>query len=119
MTTPESSMLKRLENEQLSAVVFVQDYMQLQFNGPCLTTYAWPTIRDSASTFGRKTPGYRDAMCGLIGSVVDQTAEEANDKLVIRFSSGTSLQVSLKESDREGPEAAMLQDPSGKRWNVW
>ncbi len=119
MTTPQSSILKRLEKQQLSAVVFVQDYIQLQFDGPCLTAYVWPTIRHAVNAFDRKTPAYRDALCGLIGCVVDQTSEETNDKLVIHFINGATLEVSLRESDREGPEAAMLQDPSGQRWNVW
>ena len=119
MTAPESSVLKRLENARLSAVVFVQDYVQLQFDGPCLTAYVWPTVRDSANTFSQQTPGYRDALCDLIGNVVAEASEEANERLIIQFASGATVEVSLKQSDREGPEAAMLQDPSGKRWNVW
>ena len=119
MTTRELSILKRLENHQLSAVVFVQDYVQLQFDGPCLTAYVWPIVRDGARTFGHTTPGYRDALCGLIGCVVEQTTEASNDKLALSFNNGVAVEVSLKESDREGPESAMLQDPTGKRWNVW
>lgn len=119
MSASESSVLKRLENEQLSAVVFVQDYIQLQFDGPCLTVYVWPTIRNAANALDRKSPGYRNALCDLIGCVVDRTSEEESEKLVMHFMNGATLEVSLKESDREGPEAAMLQDPSGKRWNVW
>jgi hypothetical protein len=119
MNTSESSILKQLKNEKLSAVVFVQDYVQLQFNGPCLTSYVWPTIRESSNTFCRKTPGYRDALCALIGEEVSKTSEEANEQLRIHFNHGTILEVSLKESDRDGPEAAMMSDPSGKQWDVW
>jgi hypothetical protein len=31
--------LKQLIGEQLSSIEFVQDYLQLRFDGPCLTVY--------------------------------------------------------------------------------
>jgi len=119
MITPESSILKGLETQQLSAVVFIQDYVQLQFDGHCLTAYAWPIIRDGARALSHTTPGYRDALCGLIGYVVEKATEDPLDKLTLYFINGITIEVSLKESDREGPEAAMLQDPTKNRWNVW
>lgn len=36
--------LQCLIGEQLSAVVFVQDYVQLQFDGYQLTTYTTPLV---------------------------------------------------------------------------
>lgn len=91
----------------------------MQFDGPCLTAYVWPIVRDGAGTFDYATPGYRDALCRLIGCLIDKTAERVDDKLALHFFNGAIVEVSLKESDRQGPEAAMLQDPTGKRWNVW
>ena len=113
------SILDCLKNRHLNAITFVMDYVQFQFDGPYLNAYVWPTVRNSGNTFDLRTPGYRDACCNLIGNLVVEVSEDASERLLIRFADGATVEVSLKESDREGPEAAMLQDPSGKCWNVW
>ena len=119
MKVSKSDILQLLMNKKMSSVIFVQDYIQLQFDGSSLTAYVWPTVKSSKNVFERQTPGYRDALCNLIGKVVVQTSELANQALVIKFIDGTMLEISLNESHRTGPEAAMLQEQSGKRWNVW
>lgn len=120
MNTPESkSVLHCLESEQLSAVTFVQDYVQLHFDGPCLTAYVWPHILNQKESITPKVPGYRDALCERIGKIVVKAFEELGERLVIVFADDVTLEVSLKETDREGPEAAMFHDQSGKSWNVW
>jgi hypothetical protein len=122
MRTPKSdeTILKSLEGNRLSAVTFVlQDYLQLHFDGSLLNVYVWPRIRTGELALDRDTPGYRDALCRQIGKHVGAAIEEPNDKLVIQFVDGTIVEISLKEEDRNGPEAAMLQIDAGKRWNVW
>lgn len=120
MNVPASkSILHRLENEQLSAVTFIQDYVQLHFDGPCLTAYVWPHILTENGSIPPRVPGYRDALCGFIGSIVVRAFEELGSRLVIQFVEGRTLEISIKESDKEGPEAAMFQDESGKSWSVW
>lgn len=120
MNAPESkSVLHYLDNEQLSAVTFVQDYVQLHFDGPCLTAYVWPHILNQKGSIAPKVPGYRDALCERIGKIVVQAFEEPGERLAIVFADGVTLEVSLKEADREEPEAAMFHDQSGKSWNVW
>jgi hypothetical protein len=114
-----SNILDRLENAQLSAVTFVQDYVQLHFDGPYLNAYVWPTVKEPKKAFERDTPGYRDALCKRIGKLVVKAYEDAHERLVMQFADGVTLEVSLKEADREGPEAAMFQDPADKHWNVW
>jgi hypothetical protein len=120
MNAPASkSVLHRLENEHLSAVTFVHDYLQLHFNGPCLTAYVWPHIVTQKGTIAQGGAGYRDALCGLIGSMVERAFEELGARLVIQFAEGRTLEIPIKETNKEGPEAAMFQDASGKSWNVW
>lgn len=119
MNAPESqSVLHCLENTQLSAVTFVQDYVQLHFDGPCLTAYVWPHILNKKEPATPKVPGYRDALCERIGKTVVKAFEEPGERLVIVFEDDVTLEVSLNEADREGPEAAMFRDQSDK-WNVW
>lgn len=118
-TLEPSSILHFLENEQLSAVTFVQDYVQFHFDGPCLTAYVWPHIVNHKGSITLELPGYRDALCERIGKIVVNAFEEPGERLVIVFADDVTLEVSLKEADREGPEAAMFDDQTGKSWNVW
>src|SRR5580692_5452288 len=39
------SMFESIIGEQLSSVEFVQDYVQLRFDGPTLTAFVWPELR--------------------------------------------------------------------------
>ncbi len=113
------SVLARLRNEHMSAVTFVQDYVQLHFDGPCITAYVWPRIIRTDVTHEAGMAGYRDALCDLIGKTIIDVGEDSNKSLFIRFIDGATLEVSLNESDRDGPEAAMFQDETGNIWDTW
>ena len=106
----KSSILEYLINEQLSAVTFVQTYVQFHFDGPCLSAYVWPTVRNKENTFSKQTPGYRDALCSLIGKLVTDVSDNTNEILLFKFADGATLEVSLRETDQVGPEAAMFTD---------
>src|SRR5690242_9135647 len=57
------SPLGPIHGSQLSSVEFVQDYVQLRFDGPCLTAITWPVVTVGQQRFRLETPGYRDALC--------------------------------------------------------
>jgi hypothetical protein len=59
--------LSSIENEYLSSVEFVMDYVQLYFCGPTLTAYAELDTREGDFSFKASDPGYRDALCRRIG----------------------------------------------------
>ncbi len=115
----QESLLSLLVGLELSAITFVRDYLQLQFDGPFINAYVWPLVRtpENKSEFG--APGYRDALCGQIGKTVVAPVEESETKLAICFNDGVVFEISLKREDRNADEAAMFQDGTGKRWNVW
>ena len=99
-----------LRSSQLSSVEFVQDYLQLHFDGPTLTLYVWPDVADAdgiSVAFGE--PGYRDALCSVIGETV--TVPELNEgrSLTIEFENGTVLALSLRDEDVDLPEAGSLR----------
>jgi len=50
----ESTLRKKLIGEQLSSVEFVQDYLQLHFDGRTITAYVWPKVFVNIETFYRK-----------------------------------------------------------------
>jgi len=103
--------ISALEEQELNSVVFVQDYLQLDFNGPGLTLFHWPEVFVSGSTslpegsyaFGE--PGYRDALCSQIGERVSGATLQAGAALEIEFETGTIFRSSLRSEDYEGPEA--------------
>jgi len=101
---------------QLSSVEFVQDYVQLHFDGPTLTLFVWPIITRGGQQYRRGQTGcYRDELCDRIGRKVLEVVTDNADAITIRFDDATSFAVSLKDEDRTGPETGYFsasRDPS-------
>ena len=106
-----------LVGEFLSSVVFVMDYIQLDFNGSSITSYSWPVIDRENKKFTLADPGYRDMLCRLIGASVSEVTL-ATEELIVRFASGISLTISLRPEDVSGPEVASFISETGLLW-VW
>ncbi|SEG69686.1 hypothetical protein SAMN05421819_4371 [Bryocella elongata] len=106
--------ISTIEGEELGSVTFVQDYVQLDFNGPVLTLYIWPEVfipvgvsmGEGSYAFGE--PGYRDALCFVIGEPVETTSFEEGSALEIQFENGTIVRTSLRDEDYDGPEAGQF-----------
>jgi hypothetical protein len=113
-------ILDALIGTVLSSVVFVADYMQLDFNGPRLTCWVWPTVSLNGEQPRRMgDPGYRDALCALISQELIDADESALAGVVLSFASG-SVSIRPDEEDLSGPEIAMLQlNNSEHRWDIW
>jgi hypothetical protein len=91
-----------LVGQELGSVVFVRDYVQLDFDGPRLSLYVWPTVvTDRRVDFGE--PGYRDALCELIGRPVTGVAGPTLDF------AGTRLLIDPAPDDVLGAEIALFQ----------
>jgi len=92
--------------EELTAVEFVQDYLQLRFGDPLLALFAWPHIADADFvSIAHGEPGYRDALCSVIGEDVSATTFNEGSELTIEFENGTVIALSLREEDLATPEA--------------
>ncbi len=98
---------------ELSAVVFVRDYVQLQFDGPILTINSDPEIE---ATNGVRIKwgelGFRDQLCAEISRCVVDVSAIGVDVMNILFDSQTSLLVPLVRNDYL-PEAVILQSAEG------
>jgi hypothetical protein len=46
-----SDVIASIAGEQLSSIEFVQDYVQLRFDGPTLTAFVWPTLTVGGNSF--------------------------------------------------------------------
>jgi hypothetical protein len=97
--------ISAIEGEELKAVEFVEDFLQLRFGDPLLTLYAWPHVLlpDFSVAFGE--PEYRNALCAQIGEQVEKAALEEADALTIEFANGVVFGLSLREEDLDGPES--------------
>jgi hypothetical protein len=111
----EEKSLQMLIGEQLSAVTFVQDYLQLHFDGPYLTVFSHAVVMLGDKTFHGGKPGFRDALCNNIAKKVTEARVAYGDSISIRFADGSAIKISLKDKDYAGGEAVNF-DAGG---NVW
>ena len=100
--------------EELKAVEFVEDFLQLRFEAPLLTFYAWPHVLFPEFSLAYGEPEYRNALCAQIGEMVAKAALEELEALTVEFESGTVIALSLREEELDGPEAGSYSaDGSG------
>jgi len=106
---PELSLLK---DHNLVGVTFIQNYLQLLMEGlyesPILNGYVWPWIKTDKGIFSIESLGYRDALCEQIGKKLVNVLDN-NEEIVLIFSDNAEIHFSIKECDKTGPEAVMLQ----------
>ena len=97
--------ISEIVGTELNAVEFVQDYVQLRFETPVLTFYAWPHVLFSEYSLAYGEPEYRNALCALIGEKVEEATLEEGDSLTVKFENDTVIGLSLREEDLDGPQA--------------
>jgi hypothetical protein len=111
--------LKRLIGEQLTAVVFILDYVQLQFsNGSTLTALTWPSVDADGTATLYGMPNYRDALCERIAKTVRAGTVVEGENLRVEFDDDSVISVSLKPEDYSAAEAAVL-DHGADDWWSW
>jgi len=102
--------ISSLIGQELTAVEFVQDHLQLRFDGPCLTLFVWPDVFREEGSYAYGEPEFRNFLCDLIsGSVTAATLEE-NEALEIEFENGVILRASLREEDLDVPLAGQFSE---------
>jgi hypothetical protein len=100
--------------EQLSAVSFVMDYLQLQFNACILTVLTPLTVVVDQDYLHPGEVHYRNALCERITHKVEEVAL-TSEYLRIDFDDGAVFKISLKEEDYVGAEAINFQFPEDGR----
>lgn len=95
----------------LTQVVFVHDYLQLVFEGDCLTIYNRACLRAHDAEATQGSAGFADGIVRLIGSrVVHCDTEPA---LKLRFESGAEVTVLMGSADVSGAEAFQFSRNGG------
>jgi hypothetical protein len=103
--------LQRILGARLTSVQFVLDYLILGFDEKgALTSLVWPEIVQSDGVTKHGSLEYRNLLCGLIESVVRETAMQADDTIEVKFNNSTKLRIPLGTYVGTG-ERAILTAP--------
>ena len=102
--------LTSIDGQELSAVEFVQDYLQLRFEGPLLTLFVWPELFREEGSYAYGEPEYRNHLCALLSEGVTAATLEENEAIEIEFQSGVIVRASLREEDLDSPVAGEFSD---------
>jgi len=106
--TQTDAPLACLIGRKLTAVVFVLDDVQFQFDEIVLSVYTSAAVRSfHGNTVQHNDQGWRDALCGQMSRVVS-TVEIRDAEFVVLFDDESAILVSLRDEDYRGPEALCL-----------
>jgi hypothetical protein len=107
-----------LENEELSAIAFVRDYVELHFDGKILRALTSPSVVIGGGQFTFPGLGSRDALCSLIGrKLLKLTVDASHARLA--FEGGAVVRISLDASHHVGGEAMHFLFEPGGPLEVW
>jgi hypothetical protein len=119
MSDTTQPSVKVIEGEQLSAVAFVQDYVELHFDGPVIRALTNPIVYSGGSQFAFPGPGSRDALCQFIGHLVTKVEVQDGVSLSCHFQGGGSIVVPLDDASYRCAEAMHFQESPTGALQVW
>lgn len=115
---PTPSFWDELIGRQVSSVEFVQDYLQLRFDGPTINVTNPLTVKANGTEITSWNSGFRDLLCGQITKIVRDVNCEAGKALTIRFNDDSQIAVSLLTEDYTSPEAIYAHGFKNDKWLV-
>ena len=92
-----------LIGEELKAVCFVEDYLELCFGEVKVMLYAWPHLLLTEFSVAYGEPEYRNALCAQIGEEVVEASIEEGSALTIELANAVVFGLSLREEDIDAP----------------
>ena len=115
----EGTRISELNDQHVSAVAFVQDYVEFHFDGKILRSLSEPVVSMGRLSWRFPAVGARDALCTLIGKPVADVHVFEGDRIELDFGGGTLLAIPLSESARTGEEAAHYVSGENGPIEVW
>jgi hypothetical protein len=100
-----SDPFQQLVGKQLGAVTFVQDYLQLHFDGPTLNALTVVTVVTPKGVTKMGDDQFRNVLCSCITKQVSHVQLMSHEALVLHFGDGLLVTVSLRGEDYRGAEA--------------
>lgn len=112
-------MIRQLVGEELEAVTFVRDHVQLQFLRHLLKCLTWPLVDAVGQPLAFGDRGYRDALCGLIDHRVTAVRDDDESGLVLEFG-GRSLRIRPRQEEvvASGEIAVLMTDGDCAVWRA-
>lgn len=110
----DDTLLEELISEELAAVIFVRDYVQLQFGSPpTLNAYTPVTVRSQGGASRSGDPGFTQALVAQLDKSVLAARKELSQRLEILFDDTSAIDVSVRSEDYHGPEAFNILERRG------
>ena len=108
----------QLIGQELSAVTFVRDYIQLQFNPPPMLNVMTPiTLELATSIVSQNDPAFPGALIAQIGRSIISIEFRRDQYFRLVFSDDTRITISLKPQEYVGAEALYYSGLGGE-WGV-
>jgi hypothetical protein len=104
----ESNFYDDIVGEKLSAIVFVMDYWQFQFDGPTINALTRVQVSASGKVLRDRDDQFRNLICDQIGKIVAEVTVAKSKVFTITFKDCSSIAISLKMEDYAGPEAIVF-----------
>lgn len=115
----EKDLLVELVGSQLSSVEFVQDYLQLHFNGITLTCYIWPTVFEQEVEYSKHNSEYKNVLCRVISKIITDVIVERKKLMQIFFGSESKIVLALNDDNPDiVAEIAILSDTE-HNWEIF
>jgi hypothetical protein len=94
-----------LDGETLGSVTFTFDYLQLHFGLSTISAFSRTSIQIDGLTIHDGEDQFRNRLCGQIGKIVERFELDRGTACVVTFEDQSSISISLKKSDYQGPAA--------------
>jgi|SRR5450756_523466 len=104
----ESNFYDDVIGEKLSAIVFVMDYWQFQFDGPTINALTRVQVSASGKVLRDGDDQFRNLICDQIGKIVTEVTLTKSQVFTITFEDCSSIAISLNVEDYVGPEGIVL-----------
>ena len=117
---PAQILFEQLLTEELSAVTFVRDYIQLEFDPPPrLNVYSLCRVSRGHRSAAFGQPEFANLIIGCIGlKVVGVTENERQQVIAICLDQGARIDIPYSADSFVGGEALYFQGRDNQ-WGVW
>ncbi|MBV8696752.1 hypothetical protein [Bradyrhizobium sp.] len=104
----EPNCFDGIVGEKLSAITFVLNYWQLQFDGSTINALTRMEVISNRKALRDGEDQFRNLICEQIGKIVVDVTPAKSEAFVIAFEDGSSISISLRAEDYVGPEALVF-----------